>query len=69
MFEDAAERWSSFGVVTEEAFALHGLGRCLLAVGRTEEGVARLTESRELWVAMRATPRIAEIDELLATVG
>jgi len=63
-YEVAADRWRRFGVVPEQAFALAGLGRCLLALGETEEGLAALTEARELWVGMKATPRIAEIDEL-----
>jgi tetratricopeptide (TPR) repeat protein len=50
------------------AHTLTGLGRCQVALGETDEAVAALTESRELWVGMKATPRIAEIDELLATV-
>jgi tetratricopeptide (TPR) repeat protein len=57
------------GVVPEEAYTLAGLGRCLLALGDTEEGVVRLRESRAIWERLRATPRIAEIDALLATVG
>jgi len=62
-------RWERFGVVPERAYAFAGLGRCLLALGETDEGVARLRESREIWERLRATPRIAEIDVLLATAG
>jgi tetratricopeptide (TPR) repeat protein len=64
----AVEGWRALEIRTEEAYALAGLGRCQLALGETEEAVAALTESRGLWVGMKATPRIAEIDELLATV-
>ena len=56
----------SLGCPPDEAYALTGLGRCLLALGETEEGVARLRESRAIWERLRATPRIAEIDALLA---
>jgi hypothetical protein len=52
--------------VPEHAYAVGGLGRCLLALGETEEGIARLRESRAIWERLRATPRIAEIDALLA---
>ena len=67
-FRDAAERFGSLAMLPDRGRALTGLGRCLLALSETEEGVTRLKEARELWVSMKATPRIAEIDELLATV-
>jgi class 3 adenylate cyclase/tetratricopeptide (TPR) repeat protein len=54
------------GAILDEAYSLAGLGRCLLALGETEEGVDRLRESRALWDRLRATPRVAEIDALLA---
>ena len=54
------------GYVPEHAHAVAGLGRCLLALGETEEGIARLMEARATWERLRATPRIAEIDALLA---
>ena len=53
----------------DQAHALHGLGRCLLALGETQEGVARLREARALWEGMKAVPRIAEIDDLLASIS
>jgi class 3 adenylate cyclase/tetratricopeptide (TPR) repeat protein len=62
----AADRFHELGVRPQEALALKALGTCLLAFGDTEGGVARLVASRELWVAMKAPPRIAEIDDLLA---
>ena len=40
-------------------------GRCLLALDETEEGIARLKESRAIWERLKATPHIAEIDETL----
>ncbi len=61
-----ALRLSSTGYVPEHAHAVAGLGRCLLALGETEEGIARLMEARATWERLRATPRIAEIDALLA---
>ena len=65
-FASAAEAFARFGNVPEQAHALAGLGRCLLALGETEEGIARLREARGIWERLRATPRIAEIDALLA---
>ena len=37
-YAEAAERWQSFGVVPEQAFALLGQGRCLVALGRPDRG-------------------------------
>jgi hypothetical protein len=53
--------------VIGQAHALAGLGRCLLALGEIEEGIARLRESRAIWDRLDAAPRIAELDALLAT--
>ena len=44
------------------------LGRCLLRLGRTTEGVERLREARTVCERLRADTRIAEIDELLPNV-
>ncbi len=67
-YEAALWSWSALGLVVGEAETRLGLGRCLLALGETEEGVTQLREARELWAGMKATPRIAEVDALLATV-
>jgi hypothetical protein len=66
LFVRAAEELRELGYVYEQAYALEGLGRCSLAIGETDEGAATLTRSRELWVGMGATPRVAEVDELLS---
>jgi hypothetical protein len=50
------------------AHALQGLGRCLLALGENDDGEASLRQARALWEQMKAKPRIAEIDKLLATI-
>ena len=65
----AAESFDRFGAAPERAYALAGLGRCLLALGVPEDGVARLREARAIWDALRATPRLAEIDAALAAIG
>jgi class 3 adenylate cyclase/tetratricopeptide (TPR) repeat protein len=73
----AARQWydhsvrvaATVGNVPAHAYALGGLGRSLLALGETEDGVARLRESRDIWERLRATPRIAEIDALLTSTG
>jgi hypothetical protein len=62
------ETWRELGVVLEQAYTLAGLGRCLLALEETDGGVARLKEARALWVGMKASRRIAEIDELMKSL-
>lgn len=65
-YAEAVAALRGLGEVWEAAHALAGLGRCLLALGESAEGAARLCEARGLWAGMGAAPRIAEIDELLA---
>lgn len=66
-YSAAAAIFETLGMAPNQAHALQGLGRCLLSLGETQEGVARLRETRALWKDMKAAPHIAEIDELLAT--
>ncbi len=66
-YEMGAQTTRTVGLVPNEAYALAGLGRCLLALGETEDGIAQLRESRAIWEGLKAVPRIAEIDALLAT--
>jgi hypothetical protein len=67
-YADGATRWAALGCVYEHAYALTGLGRCLLVLGETEEGIARLRESRGIWERLKALARVKEIDGLLTTV-
>lgn len=64
-YADAAERWARFGVVPEQAFALLGHGRCLLALG---DPIAHqpLRRARDLFTRLEAAPHVAECDTLLA---
>jgi hypothetical protein len=64
-YEDAAARWQAFGVVPEHAYALLGQGRCLLALGRTSEATAALTQARQISHSLKAAPAVEEIDTLL----
>jgi hypothetical protein len=68
-FARAADAYAQLGVVPELAYALAGIGRCQVALGSSAEGAARLRESRAIWERLRAAPRIAEIDAILAEVG
>jgi class 3 adenylate cyclase/tetratricopeptide (TPR) repeat protein len=63
----AAEALGRLGMRPEEAHALEGLGRCLLALGEAEAGAARLRAARHLWERIGAPPRIAAIDALLGS--
>ena len=61
-YADAAERWQSFGVVPEQAFALLGQGRSLTALGRTAEARPVLQQAREIFQTLQAAPALAETD-------
>jgi tetratricopeptide (TPR) repeat protein len=65
LFGEALELALELGDVIEQAYALAGLGRCLLARGETAQGIARLQDARLIWARLEATPRMAEIDALL----
>ena len=65
-YEDAATRWEAFPSVLEHGLALMGAGRSLLALGRQNEGAARLRAARERFGALKAAPLVGEVDDLLA---
>ncbi len=67
-FADAATRWHDFGVPYEEAQALLGQGRCLVALGRAPEAAAPLAAAREIFARLGAKPALAETDALLQQV-
>ncbi len=65
LFEDAAARWDGFGAKLEQAYALQGQGRCLVALAdRAAESVLR--DARALFGEMGARPRVEECDALLS---
>jgi class 3 adenylate cyclase len=64
-YADAAQRWGAMGVMTEQAFAHQGHGRCLLALG--DPGASEsLRRARDLFTRLQAHPHIAECDALVA---
>jgi class 3 adenylate cyclase/tetratricopeptide (TPR) repeat protein len=65
LYLDAADRWAGFGIPVEEAYALLGAGRCLVALGRTEQAAVPLERARSLWSSLKAAPLLAETDTLL----
>jgi class 3 adenylate cyclase/tetratricopeptide (TPR) repeat protein len=68
-FAGAAARWHDFGVPYEEAQALLGEGRCLVALGRGTEATEPLAAAREIFERLGAKPALEETDELLKTVS
>jgi class 3 adenylate cyclase/tetratricopeptide (TPR) repeat protein len=66
LYEDAAARWADHGFALGRAESLFGAGRCLLALGRTNEASARLHQAREVFSGLGAAPAVARIDVALA---
>jgi len=64
-YEHAAARWEAFPSVLEHGLALMGAGRCLLVLGRQNEGAVRLRAARERFGALKAAPLVSEVDDLL----
>jgi class 3 adenylate cyclase/tetratricopeptide (TPR) repeat protein len=65
-YADAAARWEAFGVVTEEAVALLGQGRCLLGLSRPSDASDALDRARGLFTKCGMEPAMEETDRLLA---
>jgi len=64
-FADAAAGWHGFEVPYEEAQALLGQGRCLLALERAPEAAPVLAAAREIFARLGAKPALAETVALL----
>jgi class 3 adenylate cyclase/tetratricopeptide (TPR) repeat protein len=64
-YAEAADRWDTFGVVPEHAFALLGQGRCLLELSRPAEASPVLQHAREIFERLQAAPALIETDSLL----
>ena len=65
LYADAADRWEQFTEVIEQAHALLGQGRCLVAVGDPGADMP-LRQARALFDRMGARRRIDECDNLIA---
>ncbi len=68
-YGDAAQGLHDAASRMEEAFALLGQGRCLLALHRADEALPVLHRARDLFAAMGARPALAGVESLMATVG
>jgi class 3 adenylate cyclase len=66
LFADAAGRWKRFEVPWEQAQALLGQGRCLLALGRPAEAGEPLHAARDIFASLAASPALADANHLLA---
>jgi len=68
-YADAADRDRALGLPYEEAQALLGQGRCLVALGRAPEAAAPLAAAREIFARLGAKPALEETDALLEKAG
>jgi len=66
LFADAAKRWEQFEVPWEQAQALLGQGRCLLAIGQPGKARDPLRTAREIFISLGARPCRTDADRLLA---
>jgi class 3 adenylate cyclase/tetratricopeptide (TPR) repeat protein len=64
-FANAALRWSDFGMPYEQAQALLGQGRCLMALDRAPEAESVLDQAREILAQLKAQPALEETVSLL----
>src|SRR5262249_45371124 len=67
LYTDAAEGWRAFDYLPELAYALLGLGRCLVTLGDSA-GAATLAEARELFAGMGYRPALVGQEALLEPV-
>ena len=56
LFSQSIDGWTAFGHAPERGQALFGASRCLFAMGRAEDGAARLAQAREVFTALGAAP-------------
>jgi class 3 adenylate cyclase/tetratricopeptide (TPR) repeat protein len=68
MLAEASGLWDRCGLPWEQAQALLGAGRCLLAAGRGPEAENPLRLARGVFASLEATPAVAECDGLLDQV-
>jgi tetratricopeptide (TPR) repeat protein len=65
LYARAEREWNELGFVVERAYALLGLGRCRLALGRPADAAQPLGETRGIFAKLGARPLVADADELL----
>jgi hypothetical protein len=66
LYADAANRWKQFEVPWEQAHALLGQGRCLLALRKPTEALQALRTARDILTTLEARPALTDVDRLQA---
>src|SRR3954452_3223970 len=66
LYQEAAAGWEDYGFVLGRAEALHGAGRCLVALGRIQQATAELREASPLFAQLGARPGVERVDAPLA---
>ena len=66
-YADAASRWRAFGAPWEEAQALLGQGRCLVALRRDDEASAPLRRASRVFKRLGAAPALSQTLQLLGS--
>ena len=66
LYGEAAAAWAGYGFVLQQGFALLGEGRCILALGRADEGEKRLREAAGIFERLGARLALAEVDVLFS---
>jgi tetratricopeptide (TPR) repeat protein len=65
-FSEALEYFESHGWPLEHAYALAGVGRCLVGMGDREAGLATVKRARAIVEPLPAAPFIAELDAFIS---
>ena len=69
LYAEAAERWGEFGHALERGLTLLGRGRCLAALGWTDEATAPLREAEAAFRHLGAAPLLGETAALLGAAA
>jgi tetratricopeptide (TPR) repeat protein len=66
IYADIAPKWADYGFGLEEAWLRLGLGRCLMRLGRTDEGGRELDRALELARGLGAHPILDAVEAVRA---
>ena len=61
LYADAVRRWREFGHRVELGYALLGLGRCLVSLGKGDDANAALDDAQTIFTAMKATALVTSV--------
>jgi tetratricopeptide (TPR) repeat protein len=68
-FEAAADYFTEHGWVESNGDALAGLGRCQIALGEVDSGIAKLRRAREIAASLKIPQKIDAIDAAIAAAA